>query len=122
MFDDIDWHEQNLAAESNDPVEASAREFFREFFERNSQSVYFSRQLEVRYEERYFHWITNRAVRELVGEGTILTESRKLKAGGVVKLLWHKAYRYYKREAARILSLVNEYSDPNIGVGILDCC
>ncbi|MCU1265983.1 MAG: hypothetical protein JWM21_2301 [Acidobacteria bacterium] len=115
MFEDLSWQEEGFTAESDDPVEASAREFFRTFFERNSQSVYFSRQLEVQNEDRFFHWITNRAVRDLVAEGTILTESRKLSSGGTVKLLWHRGYRYYKREAARVVELVNEYSDPNIG-------
>jgi hypothetical protein len=118
MFEDLNWQEESFVAEPDDPVEASAREFFRGFFERNSQSVYFSRQLEVQNEHQYFHWITNRAVRDLVAEGTILSESRKLRSGGTVKLLWHRGYRYYKREAARLVELVNEYSDPNIGAAL----
>jgi hypothetical protein len=102
MFEDLDWQEEGSPAES-DPVEVEAREFLRSFFERNPERVYFSRQLEVQNENRYFHWITNRSVRELEAEGAILTETRSLSSGGAVKLVWHRGYRYYKREAARVV-------------------
>lgn len=118
MIEDLDWQEEDFSAEPPDPVEADAREFLRGFFNDNPQRVYFSRQLEVQNEKRYFHWITNRAVRDLEAEGTILSESRKLSSGGTVKLLWHRKFRYYKREATRVIELVNQYSDPNIGAAL----
>jgi len=118
MIEDIDWGEQDFNAEPNDPIETEAREFLRDFFDRNPQRVYFSRQLEVQNEQRYFHWITNRAVRDLEAEGAILTERRKLDSGGTVKLVWHRKFRYYKREATKVIDLVNQYSDPNIGAAL----
>lgn len=30
-------------------------------------------------------------------------------------MFWHHSYRYYRRDAARVVSLLNEYADPNIG-------
>lgn len=118
MFEDLDWQDDRPIGESNDPVEGDAVEFLRDFFERNPQRVYFSRQLEVQNEERYFHWITNRAIRVLEAEELILSERRTLNSGGSVKLIWGKGYRYYKREAARVVALINEYSDPNIGAAL----
>ena len=118
MFEDLDWQGEASPAKSEDPVEVDAREFLRGFFERKPERVYFSRQLEVQNENRYFHWITNRAVRDLEAEGTILSETRSLRSGGTVKLVWLRGYRYYKREAARLVELVNEYSDPNIGAAL----
>ncbi len=118
MIEDLDWEEGDLTAEPDDPVEVDAREFLRGFFDRNPQRVYFSRQLEVHNEKRYFHWITNRAVRDLEAEGAILSERRKLSSGGTVKLVWHRKFRYYKREASRVIELVNQYSDPNIGAAL----
>jgi hypothetical protein len=118
MFEDLDWQEEGSPAKLDDPVEVDAREFLRSFFERNPERVYFSRQLEVQNENRYFHWITNRAVRDLEAEGAILSETRSLRSGGTVKLVWLRGYRYYKREAARLVELVNEYSDPNIGAAL----
>ena len=80
--------------------------------------MYFSRQLEVQNEGRYFHWITNRAIRDLEAEGVILSERRNLISGGTIKVLWHRSHRYYKREAARLVDLVTEYSAPNIGAAL----
>ena len=53
--------------------------------------MFFSRQLEVRYEQAYFHWITNRALRDLEAMGLVRSEWRTLRSGGRVKLLWHRA-------------------------------
>jgi hypothetical protein len=77
--------------------------------------VFFSRQLEVRYEDRYFHWITNRAVRYLRDDGLLLGETRSLRTGGTINLVWHRSYRFYRRAATKLVNLVEEYADPNIG-------
>lgn len=103
---------------SNDWHELDARDFLREFFERNPEEVFFSRQLEVQNEHKYFHWITNRAVRELESTGDIRSEWRKLTTGTSLKLVWHKGYRYYKRSASKLVALVEEYSSPLIGAAL----
>lgn len=51
MFEDLDWEERS-GEELEDPVEIDARKLLRDFFERNPQGVYFSRQLEVQNEAR----------------------------------------------------------------------
>lgn len=43
-------------------------------FDENRERVFFSRQLEVLFEGDYFHWVTNRAIRELVAAGTLRSE------------------------------------------------
>lgn len=58
MFEDLDWEDVTPLAGRLDPVESDARDSLLECFERNRQRVYFSRQLEVQNEDRYFHWIT----------------------------------------------------------------
>jgi hypothetical protein len=112
-YDDLyGWH-----SEDDHPLDAyehDAREHLRPFFEEHKDRVFFSRQLEVQNEDRYFHWITNRAIRDLESEGLIKTEVRKLPRAGTIKLLWHRSFRYYKREASRIIALVDEYANPNI--------
>lgn len=85
------------------------------FFDENRQRVFFSRQVEVLHEGEWFHWIINRALRELVDSGEIRTERRTLSTGGSIHLLWHRSYRYYKRDAARVAGLVEEYSHTDIG-------
>jgi hypothetical protein len=71
--------------------------------------------VEVQHERDFFHWVTNRAIRDLASEGLLKSEMRPLAFGGAVKVLWHKGYRYPRRETEKLLALVNEYSAPNIG-------
>jgi hypothetical protein len=79
-------------------------------FEDHPEAVFYSRQLEVLYENEYFHWVTNRAVHRLIAEGRILTETRQLAIGSSIKLLWNRKYRFYRRAAAEVFDLVNRYS------------
>ena len=101
--------------EPPDPKAEEAASHLGQFFGSHRESVYFSRQLEVLHEDKWFHWITNRALGRLVEEGLINREERALSNGGKIILLWHKAHRYYKRDAKRLVSIVDEYANPNIG-------
>lgn len=112
--DDFDYEDSEEYEKIIDPVEIEAKDAIRKFFEENQTEVFFSRQIELLYENTYFHWITNRAIRDLVEEGTVKSEFQKLKTGGKIKLLWYKSYRFYKRNAGNLAKLVEEYSDPNI--------
>lgn len=87
-------------------------------FDEQRERVFFSRQLEVWHEGTWFHWITNRALRELVARGVILSEERGLANGGRVTLMWHRSYRYYRRAATALVALVDEYASPNIGAAL----
>ncbi len=113
--DNSDFVEELAEERAPDPREREAVEELRAFFESHREQVFFSRQLEVQHEGDYFHWITNRALRELRGEGLILGETRPLSTGGSITLLWHRGYRFYRRSAAKLVALVEEYADPNIG-------
>lgn len=110
-----DYDEYEEAERPPDPAQQGAESALREMFDTSRTSVFFSRQLEVQLEHRFFHWVTNRAVRDLVLAGVIQTETRKLGMGGIIKLLWHRGYRYYKRAANEVVALVEEYAHPNIG-------
>jgi hypothetical protein len=101
-----------------DAREGEAREELEEFFEKNQDKVFFSRQIEVQYEDKYFHWVTNRALRGLRGAGVLRSEERKLVTGGSIILSWHRSFRYYRRSAAQVVKLVEEYADPNIGAAL----
>ncbi len=101
-----------------DPVEQQAEGELRVFFESRPEQVFFSRQIEIAHEDRFFHWITNRALRSLIEQGLLATEEHRLNFGGRVKLIWMRAYRYYKRRAAQVVQLVGEYSHPSISEGL----
>jgi hypothetical protein len=102
-----------------DPQQEVARDYLRDFFEQHTDQVFFSRQVEIQNEHRYFHWITNRAIRDIAfDEGLLIPEKRKLPRAGSITLYRHKNFRYYKREANRVASIVDEYANPNISASI----
>lgn len=107
--------EREVESRPPDPAQRPARERVEKLIRENPEKVFFSRQIEVLFENDFFHWVTNRAIRDLESSGLILSETRKLKSGGTIKLLWHKSYRYYRRDAVELVKLVEEYADPNIG-------
>lgn len=104
--------------DEGDPRQEAALEALDRLFDQQRDRVFFSRQLEVLLEADYFHWVTNRALRDLIAAGTIRDEERRLATGGSVHLMWHRSYRYFRREALTVVRLVEEYADPNIGAAL----
>jgi len=93
-----------------DPVLDLAKQEFRTFFATNSSSTFYERQLQVKWESRFFHWITARALNELAREGHIAAENQLLPGIGVIRFFRSREHRYWKRQAAEILELVREFS------------
>jgi hypothetical protein len=110
-WDDFDYEDKAFPA---DEYEKSARDTLTVLFDERRRRVFFANQLAVLNERRFFHWVTSRAIDDLIGEGVIATETRQLSAGGEMKLLWHKSHRYCKRDAKRIVELVELYGSPSI--------
>jgi hypothetical protein len=69
-----------------DNEEAKARARLLTHFIDNSEQVFYSRQLEILFENGFFHWVTNRALRSLIEEKHVLMETRKLDIGSEMKL------------------------------------
>src|SRR5438445_2269385 len=116
-WDDFEYEEPELEREP-DKYEISARQSLESFFEDNDSDVFFGNQLAVQNEDAFFHWITYRAVADLVAAGTLRTETRKLAIGSDIKLVWHRRHRYHQRDATRIVNLVDEYGSPNMCAAI----
>lgn len=106
------------AAGPKDPAQPAARARVLKLIEDDIEAVFFSRQLEVLLEAEFYHWITNRAIGDLVNDGILRTETRDLADGGIIHVLWHMRNRYYRRAASRLVRLVDEYSAPNIGASL----
>jgi hypothetical protein len=98
-----------------DRMQQRARAKVEKFIDAHPEQVFFSRQIEVLHEAEFFHWVTNRGIRDVEASGKILSEVRQLKTGGKIKLLWHRTHRYYRRGAAELVKLVEEYAHPNVG-------
>ena len=113
-WDDFDYDDEDRGERGPDDYERSARETLEQFFESHRAGVFFGNQLAVMNEDKFFHWIIHRAIADLVESGLIRTERKTLAIGSEIKLVWHRSNRYYKREAARVVALVNEYGAPNM--------
>ncbi len=103
-----------------DPVQEQAEIALTEFFSVNSERVCFGRQIELHFEDRFFHWVTSRALRSLIEQGFLAGEEFPLKFGGRIKLIWKKSYRFYRRSAKSVVDIVGEYSLPAISEGLGD--
>jgi hypothetical protein len=87
-----------------------------QFFAQESEAVFYQRQLQVIFEDKYFHWITVRALTELVQEGKIVTDTLPLlpdseATSGFITFYRSNTHRYWKREADEIVKLVYRFSD-----------
>jgi hypothetical protein len=92
-----------------------AKEALRQFFVQRPESVFYQRQLQVIFEKSYFHWVTVRALSELVADGAIAAEPLPFpgseKSAGSIVFYRATTCRYWKRKADEVLKLVSRYSD-----------
>lgn len=97
-----------------DPKVDQAKEaVLQKLFEPNPDEVFYGRQAEVLLEQEYFHWITTKALLDLVDEGLLRSERLWLDEPGKVPLTIYRLpkNRYWRRRANRVLKLVRRYSD-----------
>lgn len=74
--------------------------------------VFYVQQLEVLHEKQFFHWITGRALRELITEGRVNAEFQELSPDVHIRLVTRRSYRYWKREGQTVVDLVRQFSEP----------
>jgi hypothetical protein len=96
-----------------DPIEANAVSELRTFFETHRERVFCKRHIEVALEDRFFHWITQRALKILAEEGSIIIEQQRLSYGAPVNVVWDRRNRYTRRSIKDVLALVEQYSHPD---------
>jgi hypothetical protein len=97
-----------------DKVIDRAKEELVGFFRENDKDVFYMQQLEVFFEKQFFHWITAKAINELIHEGALKAEVRPLLGETRVKFVFNRRHRYYKRQISDKLRVIREYSDPGI--------
>ncbi|MFH1821117.1 MAG: hypothetical protein ABH852_01570 [Methanobacteriota archaeon] len=73
----------------------------------NPDSPYHKMQIETVFEDKYFHWITNWAVDEMVREGFL-----RLKKTDVAHFVYRSDIRYIRREVNNRYKIIKRYSDP----------
>ncbi len=84
------------------------------FFNQKKKEIFYLRQIQIMFEKKYFHWITEKAVNELVEEGYLRKHEKPLKKGIRLIFVFHKSYRYFKKKVKIKSEVVKEFSDPII--------
>jgi hypothetical protein len=102
--------------EWEDPqVEKAKEAIMGELFNKFPEEVFYGRQIQVLFENRFFHWITSAALKELVNEGVLIALKEVLLGPVSVMLYWSKGNRYWRRKANRKIDIIKEFSAPEFG-------
>ncbi len=84
-----DFWESEEYEKPPDPRQEEARSHLEKFFEQNREEVFFSRQIEVQNEAKYFHWVANRAVSSKLN--LPVDAPRELQDGTMLRFVrWHE--------------------------------
>lgn len=112
-----DWSEAEPAPEP-EPVERlvdryteDAKEAILAYFDEERSRIAYQRQVEVMFEREFFHWVTARAVDELVEVGDLRKELFPLREGTPVRFLCHPSLRYRRRVIQRKGKVLREYAE-----------
>jgi hypothetical protein len=115
--DDFDEGERDDWGESaEDTYATDARDELLKLINDRSQEVFYERQLQVFFENRFYHWVTSKALNELAEDGEIQSGFRPLTShgGGAAKarFFFSTQLRYWTRKANEAVRLISAYSDP----------
>ena len=85
----------------------------------NPDSPYHRKQIEVLFESKYQHWVTDRAVTSLIQEGFLAIQPFQLP---IIRLnfIYRHDRRYIAREIKKRAEIVRQYSAPNISTATGD--
>ena len=92
-------------------IDAAKQVLMARFFQDAGTAVYYGRQLEIALEDEFFHWITKKALNELVEEGQIKFELGRLDHH-VAHFYMSRRHRYPRRQISQTIGLIAEFSDP----------
>lgn len=95
----------------DDPATLRATLELRAFFEEHPQDVYYETQLCILFEDKFFHWVIQRALKGMRLDGEIGSELQKHPPHVTLRFYFHRRNRYWKRRAAEIRKLVQTFSE-----------
>ncbi len=91
-----------------------AQEDIKKLYEEDKNSVYYIRQIQVKFERKYFHWITNNAIMGLHKVGYLKDVRIPREKGTSARYFIYRSNRYPKRRINEIEKLIEEYSQDHI--------
>lgn len=93
---------------------SNVQEEIKKLYEIDKESVYYLRQLQIKFEKGYFHWVTNNALTGLIQLGYLKDYKEHSQIGTSTRFFMHKSYRYPLRKIKRISEIISEYSQDTI--------
>lgn len=122
QWDDPDWSSDDSGPEDEYPRDQSidaAKVAVEAFFRNNERRkiVYYVMQLQVIFERKFFHWITYKAVDELVSEEKLKDKIEALGTGTTVRFIFHPSCRSTTRQIKRKLNLIHRFSTEEVSRG-----
>jgi hypothetical protein len=96
----------------SDAYVEEAKPELRNFLEEHGQNVFYLKQLQVRFEGKFFHWVTARALYALVEENLVGDEVVLSGRGIRIRLFFSKRHRYRRRRVAGLVRIIDDMSDP----------
>jgi hypothetical protein len=86
----------------------------REIYESDKKGVYYVRQMQIKFEKKYFHWITYNAMIGLEKIGYLKDIRIQREKGTSARFFIHKTNRYPMRRINKMEKLIEEFSDDTI--------
>ena len=117
MWDDEEDGPELGAPGQRDPRTDEAKQRLRALLRLRADEVFYLQQLKVLLEDEYFHWITDRALHELLTEGVVVRHRIQLPEGSFVDFYWARGARYWRRKVDTLAKLVREYGRADLGLG-----
>jgi hypothetical protein len=113
MIDEFDFYDEPEDYEppkEPDSYFLAAQEDIRQLYETDKKSVFYVRQLQLKFEKKYFHWVTYNALIGLSKMGYLKEIKIDKEKGTSTHYFIHKSNRYPMREINKIEEVVEEYS------------
>jgi hypothetical protein len=113
-WDDLELHEPEedpKPGPDDDPSVQELEPLILGIFERSPDAVFYESQLCVHFEDRFFHWVTARALKDLRDGNRIASELQELTPKTPLRFYFSKRNRYWRRRAGEIRKLVLSFSN-----------
>lgn len=119
MIDGYDFYEESEEYKEYTPDAyfEKAQAEIRKLYEDNKDSVFYLRQLQVKFEKQYFHWVTNNALVGLLKIGYLKDYRIEREEGTSTRFFYHRSNRYPVRAARKLEEIVQAYSQDHITRG-----
>jgi hypothetical protein len=110
----------------DEAIDAAQRHSTKSFFKtrRNEKPFFYVMQLEVMFERKHYHWITYKAIDELVDEGSLADDIKPLiqedeprPGSPKVRFIFHPSCRSTTRQINRKLTLIRRFSAEDVSRG-----